>query len=351
MNTKHITLSTNEKISFVSNLNTLLSSGIPILETIDSLLQDSKGNQKKLLESMRVDLMQGQRLYAAFAKFPGIFDKVTINVIKASEEAGALDSTLKDMKDNIKKDSEFSDRVRSALIYPGFIFGVFTAVMLMILTVVIPKISTVFSQLRVVLPLPTRIMIFASNLLLKNTVIVLIVAGALITGFVFLYKTQKQLITQQFIKLPVVSKLAKNIDLTRFARSMYLLLNAGLPITTALELSGETVTNARIQRVIKECHDLVTSGERLSVGFRRNKNIIPGIVIKITEAGEKSGSLDKAMLDISEYLEYEVSGSLKAVTAMIEPIMLVGVGIMVGGMMLAIIAPIYNLIGQISPNH
>src|SRR6266404_3615821 len=119
--TFNTTLSSNDKIALVSNLHTMLASGIPILETVESLLEDSKGGMKKLLQTMRQDLGQGQHLYITFAKFPKIFDKVTVSIIRASEESGTLDTALDDLKSNIRKEIEFNDKIRSALIYPVFI--------------------------------------------------------------------------------------------------------------------------------------------------------------------------------------------------------------------------------------
>ena len=144
INPKHVSISANDKITLISNLTTMLGAGIPILETVDSLLEDAKGNQRKLLQVLRDDLIQGQPINTTFAKFPRIFDKITVNIIKASEEAGTLDVTLKDLKENIKKEMEFNDKIKSALIYPSFIVVVFFAVLLLILVVVVPKISTVF---------------------------------------------------------------------------------------------------------------------------------------------------------------------------------------------------------------
>ena len=151
--------------------------------------------------------------------------------------------------------------------------------------------------------------------------------------------------------LPVVSLLTQQIDLTRFTRSLYLLLNAGLPITVALELTQDVVIKKDISNAIKHAKNYVFSGKKLSEGFKDSKSVIPPIMIKIIEAGERSGSLDKSMLDVSEYLDYQVSNTLKTLTALIEPIMLVGVGILVGGMMMSIIAPIYQLIGQVGATH
>jgi len=348
-NLKHVSISANEKISLISNLTTMLTAGIPILETVDSLLEDAKGNQRKLLQTLRDDLIQGQPIHASFAKFPAIFDKVTINIIHASEEAGTLDVTLKDLKDNIKKEMEFSGKIKSALMYPTFIVFVFFAVLLLILVVVVPKISTVFLRLKVELPLPTKILIFMSNALLHNTIPVVIGIALLIAGVVFLIKKQRKRIVQVITLLPGVSGLVREIDMTHFTRSMYLLLNAGIPITSALELTMQVVSSKEIARALKHAHEVVTSGKKLSEAFHDEKKVIPTMVIKMTEAGEKSGSLDKSMLEASEFLDYQVSGTLKTLTALIEPIMLVCVGGMVGVMMLAIIAPIYGLIGQVSP--
>ncbi len=345
-----IGLSTSEKFGLISNLSAMLSAGIPILETVDSLLEDSKGNQKKLLQTLREDLVQGSHISATFEKFPNIFDKVTINLITAAEEAGTLDQTLADLKNNIKKEKEFSDKIKAALTYPAFIVLVFIGVLTMILTVVVPKISTVFSRLNVQLPLPTKILIFLSDLIVKDTLIVTTIIASLVLGIILLYRAQKRIVLGFIFSFPLISSLIKQIDLTRFTRSMYLLLNSGITITTALELAREVVFKKEISQALIRSQDLVLSGKKLSEGLKESKKVIPSIMIKIIEAGERSGSLDSSMQDVSEYLDYEVSNSLKTVTSLLEPIMLVIVGILVGGMMLAIIAPIYGLIGQVGPH-
>ncbi|HVF69271.1 MAG TPA: type II secretion system F family protein [Xanthomonadales bacterium] len=347
MNTKNISIATKDKIGMMSNLYTMLSAGIPILETVDSLLEDAKGNLRKVLLVLREDLMQGQHVAVSFAKFPRIFDKVTVNIIKASEEAGTLDETLKDIKDNIKKDIEFNNKIKSALIYPMFIMVVFLAVLTMILVVVVPKISTVFVRMDVELPMPTKIMIFMSNALLTYTIPLILGIGLLVFATIYLFKRNKRAFISGLTSLPGISKMAEKVDLTRFTRSLYLLLNAGLPITSALELTQEVVAKKAMFNAIVHAKEMIYAGKKLSDGLKDNKAIIPSIMIKIVEAGERTGSLEKSMADVSEYLDYEVSNSLKTLTALIEPLMLVIVGVAVGGMMMAIISPIYGLVGQI----
>ncbi len=347
MKTNLLTLATSEKISLISNLATMLSAGIPILEVVDSLIADAKGNQRKVLEVLRADLIGGNRIYTTLAKFPLVFDAVTVNVVRAAEEAGTLDVTLKDLKATILKEVEFSDKVKSALIYPSFIVVVFFAVFFLILLVVIPKIAEVFGRLRMELPLPTRILIFLSSIIIDHSVWV--ITGLLVTlvGSFLLYRQKRAFFLRILFSLPFIRTLVKEIDLTRFARSMSLLLNAGIPITTALELSRNVVIRHDTTHVITVSREMVLAGKPLSQGLRTETGFIPAIMMKLIEAGEKTGSLDRAMQDISEYYDYQVGTTLKAITALIEPTMLVVIGIVVGGMMLSIVTPIYGLIGQV----
>lgn len=347
MNTQSLMISSGEKISLVSNLATMLTSGIPILEAVDSLLEDAKGNQKKILEILKSDLIGGNRIFTTFAKFPMVFDKVTTNVVRAAEEAGTLDVTLKDLKATIEKEVEFTDKIKSALLYPSFIVIVFFAVLFLILIVVIPKIAEVFGRLRMELPLPTRVLIFASNVILKHTLWVMLAAAGLVLGSLFLYRSQRKLFLNFFFSLPFINTLVKEVDLTRFSRSLSLLLYAGIPITTALELTSDVVIKRDTARVIAKSREMVLAGRPLSEGLRNTRGFVPAIMMKLIEAGEKTGTLDRSMQDISVYYDYQVSNSLKIITALIEPIMLVGIGFIVGSMMLAIVTPIYGLIGQV----
>lgn len=344
-----IHVSSNDKLTLISNLGTMLSAGIPILESVESLLEDSKGNLKKVLEALKSDLIQGKHMYVSLSKFPNVFNSVTTNIIKASEEAGTLDVTLKDVKDELKKEIEFTDKVKSALTYPFIVLIVFIGVLLMMLIVVIPKISSVFVRLKVDLPLPTKILIILSDTLVKYTLPVTVIFVLLCLSIFYLYRSKRQVILNALFSLPLVSRLAKEVDLTRFSRSLHLLLTSGIPITSALDLSKDVVLKAEIHNALIRAKDAISSGKKFSDGLKEKKKVFPSIMIKIIEAGEISGSLDKSMLEVSEFLDYSVTKTLKTVTALIEPVMLVLVGVMVGGMMLAIIAPIYGLISQIGP--
>lgn len=347
MKTFSMRLSGKDKISLVNNLATMLAAGIPILEAVDSLLEESKGGEKRVLETLKLDLKAGNHVYVTFSKYPNIFNKVTVNLIKASEEAGTLETTLTDIKANLQQEMEFSDRVMSAMTYPLFVLLVFVGVFFGILIGVIPKISTVFERLNVPLPLATKMMLFLSEFLTTNYIEVGIGMALFLAFLYFLYMRQRNILYAILFSLPVVSQLVKEIDLTRFSRSLGLLLNAGLPIAAALELAQDVVLRKDVAELIGKSRQMVISGKTFSEGLRTKKGVFPGMTLKLIEVGEKSGTLASSMDEISKNLDYQVSKTLKTTTALLEPIMLVVVALGVGGMMLAIIAPIYGMIGSV----
>lgn len=342
-----VNLSTKEKISLMSNLTTMLTAGIPILEAIDSLMEEAKGGQKKILHVIREDLMAGNSLHISFAKFPRVFNQVTVNLLRAAEEAGTLETTLRDLKANMQIEMRFNDKIKSALFYPTVILVIFAMVFLMILIVVIPRISKVFMRLKVPLPLPTQILIAISNFTLHYYY--LVIAGMITIAilFVYLQRYHRERLVAVGTSLPIISSLVKKVDIVRFTRSLHLLLISGIPITVALKLAGNIIVSREVRALVTHARQLAAAGEPFSKHLKTKKNLFPSLVIKLMEVGEKTGTLDKAMQDISEYMDYEVVATLNNFVTLLEPVMLVFVGVSVGALMLAIIAPIYGLISQV----
>ena len=342
-------LSINDKVALIGNLSTMLKAGIPILDAVDSLAEDVKGNQKKILDALKADLTQGKRIYTTLSRFPRAFDPVTVNIIKAAEEAGNLDIALNDIRINIVKEAEFSGKIKSALVYPAFILLVFGGVLGLILFFVMPRIAQVFSRIKVDLPLPTRILIFVSDLL--TTKGVYIGAGFVVLAILLLilYRAQKKLVLGALFSLPLITDVIYKMDLTRLSRSLFLLLGSGIPITHALELVQDVTIKRETGEMIKRSREMVLNGKSFSAGLRTSKRV-PRIMIKLVEAGEKTGTLDKSLEEVSEHFDYEVTNNLKTLVALFEPMMLVIIGISVGGLMISIIGPIYGLIGQVGGN-
>lgn len=342
-----VSLSKQEKLSLVSELGTLLASGIAVADTVDSLLKEAKGNRLKILTALKKDLEEGKTIADSFAKFSDAFDPISVSLIRSAEEAGTLDATLKDIVLSLRREIDFDDKVRAALAYPGMILLVFAAVLTMIIVYVVPKISTVFTRLKINLPLPTKILIAISNFVLSYAPFVAALVVVLIILTVLLYKYRKRDLTNFVFSFPYLSSLARNIDLAHFCHNTSLLLSAGIPINESLDLVKGVVSKKEVYKMVTYCKKAVDSGDTMSSGLKDFPKIVPQTMIRITEAGEKSGKIEDSMAELSEYFERRVENSLKTITTMIEPIMLVVIGLLVGGMMLAIIAPIYNMIGQI----
>jgi type II secretory pathway component PulF len=326
----------------------MLGSGIPILEAVDTLLEENKGPTRRVLMLFRTALNEGRPLSYAMQKAPKVFDPVTINLLQAAEIAGTLEEALHDLSLSIKKDMAFNDKIRSSLLYPGFIMGIFVLVLVVILVFVVPRISKIFLGLRVELPLPTLFMIRLSDFVVNNYLYILAGLAAAVVLLIWLFRTQRRAILNMFLNLPLLKRLGRLIDLTRFTRSMGQLLKAGVPVAEALEFSSKVVTKREIASIIELMYKSVSAGSPLSEGLKGSSHVIPPMVLHIMQTAERSGTLEKSLQELSEYCESQVSHTLKNVTTLIEPILIVVIGLLVGGMMLAIIAPIYNIIGQIN---
>ncbi len=346
MKAEKLSISANERLSFFSNMSTMVNAGLTTAEAISSLLQDATGTMKMILTGIAADINQGKQLHNALGRYPKVFDTVTVAIIKASEESGTIDVVLKDIKSTVKKDIEFTDKIKSAITYPIIIIVVFFGVLVLLLTFVIPKIATVFLRLRVELPLPTKILIFLSDLILHYTIPTFAALGVAIFLMVLLYTKQKRFFVNTMLSLPYISTIARQIDLTKFSRSMYLLLTSSIPLYTALEFTQHVAIKNDVRAAINRARDFVGAGKTITDGLRGQK-AIPALMTKIIEVGEHSGTLDKSMEDLTEYFDYQVTTSLQYVVTLLEPIILVVVGLVVGSMMMAIIAPIYSLIGQV----
>jgi type II secretory pathway component PulF len=235
----------------------------------------------------------------------------------------------------------------AALAYPIFVMIIFVIIMVVILTFVIPRISQVFTKLKVVIPLPTRILMFMSDALLGYWPWILVgLIVAAVVGF-FAFRARRRQVISFFSSLPLVRSLAREIDLVRFTRSSALLLTSGIPISRTLELSRDVLLRKELIDLIEFSRQEVMCGKRLSEALKSKPGLIPQILIRMIAAGEKSGKLEQSFQEAADYFDQRVTAAIKSLSTLLEPVLLVVVGIAVGGIMVSIIAPIYQLVGQI----
>lgn len=345
----NIRLPEKEKLVLISNLATMLSAGIPVLSAVESLEEETKGNLQKILTQLKNDLNEGKKIAESFERHTKTFDPVTINLIKSSEESGNLDETLKKVTTYIKKNIEFSGKVRAAMLYPTLVFLLFIGILVIILSYVIPRIAEVFSKLKVTLPLATRVIIAISEFFLSYTIPIIVFVLLIVILGVILFKYQKSALLNILFSLPFFSKLANIIDMANFTNNLGILLESGIPINKAIDYSSHVVTRNKNREAIEKAGFIVSGGKTLTEAFEKSPDVFPKLMTRIVHAGEKSGTLENSLQELGEQFENQVEEILKTLTTVLEPILLIVVGIFVGGIMLSIIAPIYQLIGSISP--
>jgi type IV pilus assembly protein PilC len=346
-----IKLSNNEKLTLIQNLSYLLNGGIPIMSALMAISQDSKGSMQKVTEQLIEDVQQGTKLYQAMERFPDSFDTVMLNLVKTGEESGNLEVVLAELHKKIKKDVEFVRQVKAALAYPIFVFILTFFILTVILTFVVPKISEVFIRLELELNIGTRFIIWLSKFVVNNYLLVIVLMVLFIFGLVMGFKYFKKRIVVILYHLPYISSLVRYIDLTVFTRNMGLMLKAGVPIQDALELSKNIVNTKKMTLAIEDIKETVSEGKPMSSEIAKHKSIFPHMMFQIVEIAERSGTLETSLIDLSEQYDEITTNTLKTLTNLIEPMLIAFVGIIVGGILLSIIAPIYQLIGQISPNN
>ncbi len=342
---KKIRLSIRDKENITHNLGVMLASGVDVQKAISSMLENSKGNMKKALAFLQKDLDQGISISESF-KNSGSFEPVTLSLINAGEESGTLSNTLKVVADNYKNDLLFTGKVKQAMIYPALIISVFIMVLLTILIFVIPRIAIVFNNLKVQMPLPTRILIFASDILLKETVYVVAALILIILIIVTTYHYKKSALFRIFTSLPFISKLFTEIDIARFTSTVSVMLNSGITLDIALVTAKTVAYKYNIQKIINKCYEEVLEGKSLTQSLRNSKLLLSSD-LNIIESGESSGNLSSSLKDISDEYLQKTTATLATIITLIEPVMLVVIGILIGSILMSIITPIYQLIGNI----
>lgn len=347
MKASRISIRSKDRIAMFADLSTMMSAGIPLMQCLDTLLEDARGTQQKVVKFMRQELSNGMSLSSAMEQLPRAFEPITVNLIRAAEAGGTLEETLVDIVHNLKKENEFSAGLKTMMIYPAFVGVIFLGIVVLILTFVAPRIEKVFSTMRVTLPAATKIMFIASDAFMSYWMFIvpgLVVAVILISIFV---SYNKRLIIRGLLSLPGLSTLGNNIDLTRFSRSFALLLKAGVALDEALELSERVVQKNRVRHVVQRMREDIIAGNTLAQHLHESKHIIPTVMARSIETAETSGTLELTMQNLAEYFDEQVAQNLKVLSGMLEPVMILIVGVLVGGLMLTVMAPMYNLISQI----
>jgi general secretion pathway protein F len=327
------------------DLATLLGAGLPVDRSL-AILADAAGKNplQRIIQQIKTDVQSGIDLSDALAKHPRVFSRFYANMVKAGESGGVLEPVLERMGEYLEGTQELLDAVKSALIYPAFLVFLGGISIIVLLTVVIPKFSIIFTDLGVVLPLSTRILLGASDLLRHYA---WLLTAALILAAVAFYRYRRSpagamAIDRRLIRAPLVGPLLRNLETARFARTLGTLIQSGVPILKALLLVKDIVHNRMVAQTMETVHARVKEGERLSKPLT-DSGLFPDLAIQMILVGEETGRLDRMLLRVAESYEKNVRTLIKRLIGLLEPAMILIMGVVVGFIVISMLTAIFSV--------
>ena len=339
-----------EKAIWASKLAALVDAGVPIVRSLDLMATQQKLPMfKKALSSVGLEVNQGTAMAVAMRKWPKVFDQLTIAMVEAGEAGGVLDESLKRLAKLLEDNARLQNQIKGALGYPVAVLVIAILVFLGMTIFLIPTFAGIFEDLGAELPLFTQLMVDLSALLRSYWSIYIAGALLLITWSIArYYNTHKgrRVIDKLLLKIPLFGELIMKTATAKFCRIFSSLMRAGVPILMSLEISSDTAGNSIISDGILESRTLVQEGVLLSTALTREK-VLPDMALSMLTIGEETGEMDKMLSKVSDFYEDEVSTSVKALTSMLEPAMIVIVGGIVGSILLAMYLPMFTVFDQI----
>lgn len=339
-------LSFKDKLMFTKHLATMIRVGISITEALKILIEQTRQpNNKKMYENISRMVESGQTLSDSLRNYEGVFSSIFINMVETGEEGGTLDQVLAYLDVQLEKEYELRRKIFSAFVYPAVIVGITIMMTLGVVVFIIPKIAEIFTSFDVQLPLPTRILIGLSTFMVDHPFKTLLIVGGVIglTVTSLKMKALKPFWHRLVLRLPVFGRLLVYSNLARFSRTLHSLMEAGVPISKGLLVVANMFTNDMYKKAVEKAQKKVERGGQLGQAFEGNGKLFPLLVTKMLYVGEKSGSLETATEHLAIMYERDVDGLTKNLSVMLEPILLVFMGVLIGGVAISIILPIYQL--------
>jgi type IV pilus assembly protein PilC len=334
--------------TFTRQLSTMINAGLPITEALLILRSQSKGSMQKIVAQILADVEAGESLSSSLERHPKIFSRTYMALVKSGEVGGVMDAVLARLADNLERQQEFSGKVKGTLIYPVVIVIGMAIVSVVMMIFVIPRLLSLYADFNATLPLPTLILIGISNFFIQFWWIILIILG-FSAYFISLYNATpigRRHIDSLKFKIPVFGELQRQIVLTELTRTLSLMVGAGVPILEALNITSEVVSSPTISDALKDSAKQVERGFPIAYSFGRHPEAFPFILSQMIAVGEETGKMDDVLTKVSHIFEVESDEKVKGLTAAIEPMVMVVLGLGVGFLVIAVILPIYNLTSQ-----
>jgi type IV pilus assembly protein PilC len=332
---------------FSRQLATMMKAGVPIVSALEIIAGGVKNpRMKKMVEDIRIDIEGGSSLHEALSKHPVQFDELYRNLVRAGEGAGVLETVLDTVatyKENIET---LKGKIRKALFYPAMVIAVAVVVSLILLIWVIPKFEELFVGFGADLPAFTKMVVGLSHFALSWGGLALgLMVVALFAGIIFMFKRSlefQHFVDRVILKVPIIGTIMHNAAIARFTRSTAVTFRAGVPLVEALDTVAGATGNSVYEQAIQRIRDDVSVGYSVNLAMRQT-NLFPNMVVQMTSIGEEAGALDTMLMKVAEYYEQEVNNAVDALSSLIEPMVIVVIGVLVGGMVIAMYLPIFKL--------
>jgi len=336
---------TKDVVIFSRQLSTLVSAGIPIVQGLNILEAQAENPAfKTVVSGLRSDIESGLSIADAMRKHPQAFTELYVSMIKAGEVGGILDTILERLSGFLEASEALKAKVKSALMYPTVVGGVAFLITVFLIVFIIPVFKDIFSGFGAELPFPTRMIILLSDTIRSNIVYILAAGGAGVWSLKKYLKTEKgqEKLDEISLKLPVFGILLKKVAIAKFTRTLGTLIKSGVPILQGLETVAKTSGNKIIERAIYKSRDSIKEGGRISDPLKK-ANIFPPMVIQMISVGEETGGLDNMLNKIADFYDQEVDTAVKGLTSMIEPLIMVVMGIVIGAIVIAMFMPMFSM--------
>ncbi|MDR3012067.1 MAG: type II secretion system F family protein [Chitinispirillales bacterium] len=337
-----------DAVFFTRQLATLVNGGVALPRAVEQLGQNEKHTFKRILTQIGDDLATGSTFSDALAKHPQVFNHMFVSVVRAGETAGALDEVLNQLADYMENMEAMKAKVKAAMRYPTVIAGFVTIVITLVLIFLVPVFKDMYAGFGATLPAPTLIMIAMSDAIRYNAVIVVLTIlglGIGLTALFVMVDKAKYLFHRYVLEVPVFGIILRKNILAIYCRTMSLLMNSGTPILEATQIGGAAVANKFYAEVLERVYNDLKNGELLSAALVKNKREFPPLVTQLVATGEESGKVDDLMRKASEFYDREIRNTVDSIASIIEPFLIVILGAIVGGMLIALYLPVFT-IGQ-----
>ena len=334
---------------FTRQLATMIDAGLPLVQCLDTLASQQSNKQlKKTLTEIREDVEGGSTFTAALKRHPTVFNPLYANMVEAGEAGGLLDTILNRLATYIEKAMNLRRKVKGALIYPSTIVTVAIAVVIFLLVFVIPTFKTLFQGFGVALPLPTLIVLEASRLVQQHLLagLGLIVVAVLSLRFYYRTKGGKKIIDSLLLWAPVMGELIRKVSVAKFTRTLGTLVSSGVPILTGLDITAKTAGNKVVEEAVLKTRESIAEGKTIADPLKAS-GVFPPMVVQMINVGEQTGALDSMLEKIADFYEAEVDQAVANLTTLLEPVLMVFLGVVVGGVIIAMYLPIFKLVSVV----